>query len=56
MLSWSVVLLTLACLCALFGFGLGPDHQSVRWLQWAALVFLSGFVLAFLNERRGRRR
>ena len=56
MLSWSVVFLTLTCLCALFGFGLGQDHNIVRWLMLASLGFLSGFVLTFLNERRSRRR
>jgi len=56
MMTWSLVLLTAACLCALSAFAVGGDGVLGRRLLWGALVCFAGFLVAFVRERRRGRR
>lgn len=52
MLSWSLIFLTLTCLSTLAGFGIGPSQPLLLVARSLSLLFLVGFAIAFLRERK----
>jgi uncharacterized membrane protein YtjA (UPF0391 family) len=51
-LSWSLIFLTLTCLSTLAGFGIGPSQPLLLVARSLSLLFLVGFAIAFLRERK----